>query len=77
MITVYKIGHARVSEGKRYIQAELRGLSTDTKPVGSATLPYPIGTYGKNEIENGSVFVEIDTGKLYFYNLVGTEWNEA
>ena len=77
MITVFKVGKARVSGGKRYIQAELRGLSTDTKPVGSATLPYPIGTIGKNEIENGSVFIEIDTGKIYFYDLVGSEWNEA
>lgn len=37
------------------------GLSTDTKPT-SAT--------------NGSTFIEMDTGKIYFYNEDGQEWLE-
>lgn len=40
------------------------GLSTDTKPVHAA---------------NGSCFVEMDTGKIYFFNAAGTvgsQWIE-
>ena len=41
------------------------GLSTDEKP---------------DAANNGSMFVEMDTGKLYFYdgeNAVWMEWNKA
>ena len=38
------------------------GLSTDPKPV--------------EGVSNGSAFVEMDTGKVYFYNEAGTEWLE-
>ena len=40
--------------------AELYGLSTDTKP----TL----------EIPNGSVFIEIDTGNVFFFNGSTNVW---
>ncbi len=39
------------------------GLSTDTKPTGI--------TGG-----NGSAFVEMDTGKLYFYDADNDTWRE-
>lgn len=42
---------------------EVRGLSTDEKPV--------------ENINNGSVFIEIDTGKIYFYDLDNEEWKEV
>ena len=38
------------------------GLSTDTKPT--------------EDIANGSVFIEMDTSKLYFFNFEDTEWLE-
>ena len=41
---------------------DLRGLSTDTKPV--------VG------IPNGSTFIEIDTAKGYLFNEETNEWNE-
>lgn len=37
------------------------GKSTDTKPQNAG---------------NGSVFIEMDTGKLYFYDAEGAEWFE-
>ena len=37
------------------------GLEADTKPSG-----YP----------NGSMFFEMDTGKLYFYDAENAEWKE-
>ena len=39
------------------------GLSTDT--------PKPTDGVG-----NGSAFIEMDTGKLYFYDLANTTWRE-
>ncbi len=37
------------------------GLSTDTKPT---------------EVANGSVFLEMDTSKLYLYDAQNAEWIE-
>lgn len=45
---------------KRYIEAT--GLSTDTKPT--------------QNIAQGSIFTEIDTGKVFFFNETGTQWVE-
>ena len=44
---------------------ELAGLSTDTKPIGFAT---------------GSLFIEVDTGDVFFYNEEAepdSEWVKA
>jgi hypothetical protein len=41
---------------------EYSGLSTDEKPT--------------DGIGNGSIFVEIDTGKVYFYDAAGQTWIE-
>lgn len=46
---------------------ELRGLSTDPKP----------DTYNNKTINNGSVFIEIDTGKIYMYDLENKQWKEV
>jgi hypothetical protein len=43
-------------------EVELRGLSTDTKPTTS--------------VANGTTFIEIDTGKIYMYDLENKEWKE-
>lgn len=42
-----------------------QGLSTDGKPT---------GTYGGVGIENGSSFLEMDTGKIYYYDEQNAEW---
>ncbi len=51
------------------------GLSTDTKPVnsdGSGGTPV-------NVVQNGSAFIEMDTGKIYFYDASSgwIEWGAA
>lgn len=46
--------------GNRYIEA--RGLSTDQKPY--------------TDIANGSMYIEMDTGKVYFYDAANTQWRE-
>ena len=43
-------------------EKEYRGLSTDEKPT---------------TVENGTTFVEIDTGKIYFYNKDDEQWEEV
>ena len=59
MITISEI--KANTKGGNYI-AELRGLSTDTKPT--------------EGINNGCVFIEIDTGKLYMYDEENEQWKE-
>jgi len=43
------------------------GLSTDTKPT---------RTYKNTQIQNGSQFVEMDTGKVFMYNETSHAWVE-
>lgn len=45
---------------KSYIEAA--GLSTDTKPT--------------ENIITGSLFLEVDTGKVYAFDEVGGTWNQ-
>lgn len=39
------------------------GLSTDSKPT--------------TGVGNGSIFIEMNTGKAYFFNLAGNAWIEV
>jgi hypothetical protein len=41
--------------------SEIYGMSTDTKPI-------------DNEIPNGSIFMEMDTGIIYFYDAETQQW---
>lgn len=70
MITISKNENTKIKGDDRYILVELRGLSTDTKPT---VYDEKIDSY----IDNGSTFIEIDTGKIYFYDLENEQWNEA
>ena len=67
MVSLYKIENTNITNDGKYISCELRGLSTDEKPT----------TFGENEIGNGSVFIEIDTGSVFIYNQDSKEWNEV
>ena len=67
MTTIYSIQFEKNKEDKDYIICELRGLSTDTKPT----------KYGERYIDNGSVFIEIDTGKVSMYDISTETWNEV
>lgn len=64
MITIYNMENRQTKQGKEYVSGELRGMSTDTKPT----------KIGEKEIENGSVFIEIDTQKLFFFDADSQEW---
>ena len=53
-------GHQARPNEEEYI--EMAGLSTDSKPTG--------------KFATGSIFTEVDTGKVYLYNAAGTTWVE-
>ena len=66
MITIVKTDEIKITEGERKVIGELRGLSTDEKPtkMNGAT------------IDNGSIFIEIDTGNIFMYDLDSETWKE-
>lgn len=63
MVTIYKIERADIKGAGKFL-VEFRGLEGDDKPtsISGAT------------IENGSSFLEMDTGKVYYYDLENTTW---
>lgn len=67
MISLYDVRNNKIEPDETKITVELRGLSTDTKPT----------EINNKTIDNGSTFIEIDTGKIYFYDLENEEWKEV
>lgn len=70
MISIYNVKKSEMAthpNGEVFYLCELRGLSTDEKPT----------IIENGTIENGSSFIEIDTGDVYLYNLDTKEWNEV
>jgi hypothetical protein len=67
MVSIYQNSNTITSNEGEVKALEFRGLSTDTKPT----------TLDNEDIANGSVFIEIDTGKIFFYDLENEEWKEA
>lgn len=66
MITIQKIENKRTIGGDEAINVELRGLSTDTKPT----------EIDGKKIDNGSIFIEVDTGNIVFYDLENEKWGD-
>ena len=63
MVTIYKLEKSdNLGTGKFLVK--LRGLSLDDKPT----------TINGGTVENGSTFIEIDTGDEYMYDLENTTW---
>ena len=61
MITIAKTTEGNTQDRNNPI-LEIRGLSTDNKPT--------------ENITNGSSFIEMNTGKIYFYNAESEQWIE-
>ena len=64
MISIYKKNNSITRKGIETKEIEFRGLSTDTKPT----------ELNGNTIANGSVFIETDTQKIFFYDEENQEW---
>ena len=67
MVSIFKTDNIKNTEEGKIIYGELRGLSTDTKPT----------KIGESSIGNGSVFIEIDTQKLSFFDDSTKTWKEV
>lgn len=52
-------------QGSNLVHFDFCGLSTDEKPVQK---------YDCRQIDNGSSFLEMDTGSIYFYDMESGEW---
>ncbi len=63
MVSIYKVEKSKLGNGGKFL-VELRGLSTDEKP----------STINGGTILNGSVFIEIDTQDIYFFDEENTTW---
>lgn len=64
MISIFKNTNVKTTKNGEVSSFELRGLSTDEKPT----------TINDSLIANGSVFIEIDTQKIYFFDEENQEW---
>lgn len=64
MVTIYNIKRNELKNGEAHLLVELRGLSTDEKPI----------TLADGIVDNGSTFIEMDTQDIYFYDLGNKEW---
>lgn len=64
MVTIFKTNVIKNTEEGKVLYGELRGLSTEEKPT----------VFEGKIIGNGSVFVEIDTQKLFFFDETSQTW---
>lgn len=63
MISTFKTDYIKISEDGEKKGVELRGLSTDSKPT--------------EGIENGSIYYEMDTKKIYMFDGENQQWLEV
>lgn len=66
MVSIYKTDNIKITDEGEVVAVELRGLSTDTKPI----------QIGDKKVANGSAFIEIDTGKIVFFDGETEAWKE-
>lgn len=67
MISITKTNNIQNTKEGTIITGELAGLSTDTKPT----------EINGQTIGNGSIYIEVDTGVVYLYDLENKTWNEV
>ena len=66
MISITKTNTIKETKEGTVVTGELTGLSTDTKPT----------ELNGQTIGNGSTYIEMDTGKLYFFDADSKTWKE-
>jgi hypothetical protein len=62
MVSIIKTDIIKNKEEGKLVVGQYVGLSTDDKPT--------------ENIGNGSIFIEIDTKKIYFYDEENSTWRE-
>lgn len=64
MVSIYQNSNVSTSKEGESKAIEFRGLSTDTKPT----------ELDDKSIANGSVFIEMDTQKIFFFDAENEQW---
>ena len=67
MISIVKTNYKTSDKSGEYFVGDLAGLSTDAKPTEIDSM----------KVGNGCSFIEIDTGKLFFFDLENELWKEV
>ena len=67
MKSIYQKNNSITRKDGETKEIEFRGLSTDAKPT---------NIDGK-DIPNGAIFIEINTGKMFLYDLDNKQWKEV
>jgi hypothetical protein len=63
MISAISADFGRIEDGQIVNRIQYVGLSTDTKPT--------------TNVANGSIFFEMNTGKIFMFNEAGDAWVEV
>ena len=64
MISILKTNYKTSNKSGEYFIGDLAGLSTDEKPTEIENM----------KVGNGCSLIEIDTGKIFFYDLENEDW---
>lgn len=67
MVTIYNINKVKKQGGTIKFLVDLRGLSGDDKPT----------SIENGVVENGSTFIEIDSGDIYMFDFANQEWDKV
>ena len=71
MVSIYETKRRQIKGNEEFITTEFRGTSSDTKPI-----TYIDENGDERKVANGSVFIEMDTSKIYFFDYENQEWKE-
>ena len=66
MVTITKTNYKTTNKSGTYFIGDLAGLSTDNKPKQIEDM----------KVGNGCTFIEINTGKIFLYDLSTETWKE-
>lgn len=64
MISMFKNSNTIATENGETKAIEFRGLSTDTKPT----------TFDGKKVQNGAIYLEMDSGKVYLFDAENEQW---
>lgn len=67
MVSIIKTNYETTNKSGKYFIGDLGGLSTDEKPTQIDGM----------KVGNGCTYLEIDTGKIFFYDLENEQWKEV
>lgn len=67
MVSIVKTNYETTDKSGKYFIGDLACNSSDTKPTEIDGM----------KVGNGCTLIEVDTGKIYLYDLENEQWNEV